>query len=103
MTLAITGPGLSVKIFKLFATTAPGLLASLFKAAMTIFFCLLIICLEPPAIVPNGFHFCMGVEPPHTNQKANRRAKLLTTDKIIANQKAIFLFLQDQLAWAQQK
>ena len=51
----------------------------------------------------NGFHPRVGVEPPRTHQKAGQRAKILAADKIIANQEAMAIFLQDQLTWAQQK
>ena len=51
----------------------------------------------------NGFHFCTDIEPPQAYQSANRKVELLTTDKIMANQEKMAIFLQDQLAWAPQK
>ena len=51
----------------------------------------------------NGFHSCMDIKPPQTYQSANRKAKLLAADKIVANQNQMAIFLQDQLAWAQQE
>ena len=56
-----------------------------------------------PFFADNGFHLCTGVESLQANQKNNKRARLLTADKIVKNQEKIASNLQDQLVWAQQE
>ena len=51
----------------------------------------------------NGFYLCTDIEPSQAYQRVSQRAKLLATDKMIANQKEIALFLKNQLAWVQKK
>ena len=51
----------------------------------------------------NEFHPRVSVELLWTHQGAGRRAELFAADKIVANQKQIATFLQDQLIWAQQE
>lgn len=46
----------------------------------------------------NSFHSCTSIEPLQLTKKTGQIAKLLTADQIIVNQKAMLLFLQDQLA-----
>ena len=55
-----------------------------------------------PFFADNSFHLYTGIEPPQAYQRS-WKAELLTVDKIVANQKAMVTFLQDQLTWAQQE
>ena len=56
-----------------------------------------------PFFADNGFHPRMGVEYPQAYEGAGRRAELMAADKIVANQKEMVSYLQDQLTWAQQE
>ena len=47
-----------------------------------------------PFFADNGFYPCTSVEPPQAYQRS-RKAKLIAADKIVANQKAMIIFLQD--------
>ena len=48
-----------------------------------------------PFFADNGFHPQTNIEPLCTTKKAMRKAKLLAADKIVANQEAMAMFLQD--------
>ena len=50
----------------------------------------------------NGFHLCTGVKSPQA-YKESRKAELKAADKMVANQKEILSYLNDQLTWAQEK
>ena len=50
----------------------------------------------------HGFHLHTGIESPRTFKgEGEQKAKLLTANKIIAQQGEMMKFLQDQLAWLQ--
>ena len=50
----------------------------------------------------HSFHPYTGIEPPRT-YKGEQKAELLAADKIVCRQKEMMKFLQDQLAWSQDK
>ena len=56
-----------------------------------------------PFFADNGFHPQTGVEPPQAYQQANRKAKLLTADKIVKQEEETRSFLQEQLLWSQEE
>ena len=55
-----------------------------------------------PFFANHGFHPCTGIKSPEI-YKREQQIELLVADKIIYRQKEIMAFLQDQLAWPQNK
>ena len=55
-----------------------------------------------PFFADHGFHPCIDIEPLGT-YKEEQKAKLLAANTIICRQKEMIAFLQDQLAWSQNK
>ena len=54
-----------------------------------------------PFFADNGFHPCTSFEPPGTyGSSVDRKAKLLSADRIVATQEKMLSFLQDQLVWS---
>ena len=51
-----------------------------------------------PFFADNGFHFRTGIEPPRTyNSSVDRKTELLDADRVVATQKKMLSFQQDQL------
>lgn len=50
-----------------------------------------------------GFYFRTSIEPSKVYEGAEKKAKLLAANKIIARQEEMLKFLKNKLAWAQDK